>query len=83
MKLGVYIRDGLINREEALEKLTTAFDEPPELEFWLKSLNLSRDDIKKVKDLSYKGFKSYNFKLLKFLKKHTKLVSFPYDQEVA
>jgi N-acetyl sugar amidotransferase len=82
MKLSVYIRDGQITREEASEKLTHAFEEPPELELWLQSLKVTRDDLKKAKDLSYKGYKSYNFKLLKFLRRHTKLVSFPYDEEI-
>ena len=82
MKLAVYIRDGILSREEALYQLENKDEEPPEMDYWLKSLNLTRDDLKKVKDLSYEGFKSYNFKLLKFLRKHTNLVSFPYDEEL-
>ena len=70
------------NEKEALDKLASAFDEPPELPFWLESLNLKKDDLIKAKELSYDGFKSYNLKLLKFLRKHTKLVSFPYDEEL-
>ena len=52
------------------------------MDYWLESLNLTRDDLKKVKYLSYEGFKSYNFKLLKVLRKYTNLVSFPYDEEL-
>lgn len=82
MKLAVYIRDGITIRDEALEKLKSALKEPAELDYWLKSLNLTRNDVAKAKYLSYSGFKSYNFKFLKFLRKHTKLVSFPYDDKI-
>lgn len=82
LKLAVYIRDYIITRDEALEKLKSVHEEPEELDYWLKCLNLSHDDVKKAKSLSCAGFKSYNFKLLKFLRKHTKLVSFPYDEEM-
>ena len=82
MKLAIYIRDGLMTRDEALEQLKDANKEPKEMDFWLESLNLTRDDLRGVKDLSYDGYKSYNFRLLKFLRKYTKLVSFPYDEEL-
>ena len=82
MKLAVYIRDGIISREEALSQLSEKDGEPPELDYWLKKLSLSRPDLGKVKHLSYDGFKRYNFAFLKLLRKYTNLVSHPYTDEI-
>jgi N-acetyl sugar amidotransferase len=82
IKLAIYIRDGIISREEALAQISEKDGEPPELEYWLKKLDLSREDLAKVKHLSYDGFKTYNFKILKILGKYTNLVSHPYAEEI-
>jgi N-acetyl sugar amidotransferase len=82
MKLAIYVRDGLMSRSEALDQLKNKDEEPAEMGYWLDSLGLTREDLKQVKNVSYDGFKSYNFRLLKILRKHTKLVSFPLDEEL-
>ena len=82
MKLAVYIRDGIISREEALRQLSQKHGEPPELDYWLEKLDLRRDDLEKVKHLSYDGFKTYDFRMLKLLRKYTRLVSHPYTDEL-
>lgn len=82
MKLAVYVRDGIISRDEALQQIAERDGEPPELDYWLEKLDLRRDDLEKVKHLSYDGFKTYDFRMLKLLKKYTRLVSHPYTEEL-
>jgi N-acetyl sugar amidotransferase len=82
IKLAIYIRDGIISREEALSQIAERDGEPAVLDYWLKKLNLSREDLKKVKHLSYDGFKTYNINMLKFLRKYTNIVSHPYTDKI-
>ena len=82
IKLAIYIRDGIISREEALAQISEKDGEPAELDYWLKKLDLSRGDLAKVKHLSYDGFKTYNVGMLKLLRKYTNLVSHPYTEKI-
>lgn len=81
LKYSVYIRDGIMTRDEALQKLAAGHKEPPELEEWMKCLGIDREAFQEGLKRSHAGFKSYNFKILKFLRKHTKLVSFPLEDD--
>lgn len=81
LKMAVYIRDGLMSRDEALAQLPTKIEEPEILDYWLKQLNVTREDVARARDLSFKNFKSYNLRLLKILSKYTKLVSFPLEED--
>lgn len=83
LKMAVYVRDGLMSRDDALAQLPTKIEEPAIMDYWLKQLNVSREDVANAKNLSFSGFKSYNQGLLKFLSKHTKLVSFPLEDDEA
>lgn len=82
MKFSVYIRDGLMSREEAISKLQLKNEEPPEMKEWMERLSITTDEFQNGMQKSYAGYKSYNYKFLKFLRKHTKLVSFPLEDEI-
>ena len=60
-----------MTRDQALEKLKTATDdrEPAELEDFMKILDVTSEDIAKVKQLSHLNYKSYNVNFLKLLQK--------------
>lgn len=70
-KYSALIRDGQMTRDQALEKLKTATDdrEPAELEDFMKILDVTSEDIAKVKHLSHLNYKSYNVNFLKLLQK--------------
>jgi hypothetical protein len=83
MKLAVHVRDGIVSRDEAMAQIeATTQEEPPAMEHWLNSLGLQRQDIDRARRASYDGFKTYDLRMLKVLRKYTKLVSFPLEDEL-
>lgn len=70
-KYSALIRDGQITRALALEKLKTATNdgEPPELKHFMEILDITAEDIARVRQLSHLDYKSYNVNFLKLLQK--------------
>jgi N-acetyl sugar amidotransferase len=72
-KYALYVREGWITREEALEKVTKeeSDKEPEVMNYFLKESNLTRHDIEESFKMSHMNFKSQNMLLLNLFRKIT------------
>jgi N-acetyl sugar amidotransferase len=72
-KYALYVREGWIGREEALEKVMKeeSSKEPKVMDCFLKELNLTRHDIEESLKMSQMKYKFYNVFLLNLFRKIT------------
>jgi N-acetyl sugar amidotransferase len=79
-KYSAFIRDGQMTREEALERAegTNVDEEPEALTYFMKALDLTRDDIERARELSSLHFKHYDPRLIRMVGKLTGVIDKDY-----
>jgi N-acetyl sugar amidotransferase len=79
-KYAAFVRDGQMTRDEAMAKAEgpDVDQEPQELEYFMKMLDVTRSDVERAKDLSSLNFKHYDKSIMRIIAKFTGVIDKDY-----
>ena len=79
-KYAAFVRDGQMTRDDAMAKAESpdAEQEPPQLDYFMKMLDVTRADIERAKDLSSLNFKHYDKSIMRAVAKFTGVIDKDY-----